>query len=61
MGEYLVKFVDTRSVSNNKLDFHQMIPLMLRPQQCWKYPSFRKNIVTSWLRKLGYQIAGFGY
>ena len=52
MGKSVVKFKNTKSVSNNKVGFLYRIPVMLRQQQNWKFASARRNVGTLWFRKL---------
>ena len=52
MDKSLVKFKDTRSVSNNEVDLLCKIPGMLHQQQCWKFASVRRNFGAPSFRKL---------
>jgi endonuclease I len=56
VGKSLVQFKDTRSASSKDVDLEYRIPAILRQQQCWKFASVRKNVGTSWFRKLGCQM-----
>jgi hypothetical protein len=53
MESLWLKFKNTRTVSSNEVDFLSRIPVMLCQQQYWKFASVRRNIGTSWFRKLG--------
>ena len=59
MGKFVVKFNDTRSVSNNVVGFLYRIPVLLRQQQCWKFLSVMRNVDISLVRKLWRQNAAF--